>query len=93
MTSHIALIVVCCYIIGEMYKLIMKKKTYKYIPIVTAIFGGALGLLIYKVSPNAINTTNPYDAIMIGIMSGTSSTGTNQIINKIFKKGEKENGN
>ena len=37
------------------------------------------------------NVDNIYLAIEVGIVSGTSSTGTNQIIKKIFKQGGKEN--
>lgn len=86
-------IVVCCYIIGEFLKLILKKKTYKYIPIVLSFIGGIVGLFIYLFTPNLSISNNIYDSILIGIISGTSSTGYNQIIKKLLYKGEIKNGN
>lgn len=90
----VPIIVVCCYIIGEIYKVIFSKKqeTYKIIPVITTISGGILGALIYLTDKeNILNATNIYTAILIGIVSGSSSTGANQIIKQIFKKGEKKN--
>ena len=44
----ITIIVVLCYMIGEMYKLIFKKEeAYKYIPLVLSISGGIIVLIIY----------------------------------------------
>lgn len=84
----ITLIIICCYVIGEMYKYVFKnyKNKYKLIPFINAILGGLLGLLIYIMTPEYIYVNNPYEIIIIGIMSGTSSTGTNQIIKQVFKK-------
>lgn len=92
--TSVPIIVVCCYIIGEIYKVLLKKRqeTYKLIPIVMAITGGIFGILIYITAPNMIfNVTNIWEALTIGIVSGTSSTGTNQIIKQIFNKGEEKN--
>lgn len=88
----VPLIVVCCYIIGEVYKKTFKEETYKYIPIIVSIIGGLLGILIYKIDKELIfNVESIIEALFIGIVSGASSTGTNQIIKQIFNKGEKEN--
>ena len=90
--TFVPVIVVCCYILGEFYKRIFKKETYKYIPIILSIVGGILGALIYLINKELIfNVKNIWQAILIGIVSGTSSTGTNQIIKQIFNKGDKEN--
>ena len=62
-------IVVCCYIIGELLKLILKKKTYKYIPILLSFIGGVVGLFIYLFTPNLSISNNIYDSILIGITS------------------------
>ena len=68
------------------------EKYYKLIPVVLAICGGVLGVIIYLTNKEMIfNVDNIYLAIEVGIVSGTSSTGTNQIIKKIFKQGGKEN--
>ena len=85
--TSVPIIVVCCYILGELYKILFKKNTkaYKYIPLITAIFGGALGVLIYYIVPEMLlNADNIWIALGIGIVSGTSSTGTNQIIKKFI---------
>lgn len=92
--TSVPIIVVCCYIMGEIYKALFKNKqeTYKMIPILVAIIGGLLGILIYLTNPEMMmNADNIWIALGIGIVSGTSSTGTNQIIKQILKKGEEKN--
>ena len=87
--TSIPIIVLCCYMIGEIYKTIFKNKqeAYKLMPIVTAIFGGLLGILIYLTNPEMIlNSENIWVAFGIGIVSGASSNSDNHIIKKIFKK-------
>ena len=87
--TSVPIIVVCCYIIGEIYKALFKNKqeAYKLIPIVMAIIGGVLGIIIYLTHPEIIlNAENIWVALGIGIVSGDSSTGANQIIKQIFKK-------
>ena len=91
--TSVPIIVVCCYIIGEIYKVLFKNKqeAYKLIPIVMAIIGGLLGIIIYLTNPEMIlNAENIWIALGIGIVSGASSTGANQIIKQIFKKGEEK---
>lgn len=90
LTTLVPIIVVICYLVGELYKFIFRKREelYKLIPIVMAIVGGTLGLLIYATTDTLSFIDNIYDAILIGIVSGESATGTNQIIKQIFKKGE-----
>lgn len=92
--TSVPIIVVCCYIIGEIYKVLFnnKQEAYKIIPIVMAIIGGLLGIIIYLANPEMIlNAENIWIALGIGIVSGASSTGANQIIKQIFKKGEDKN--
>ena len=89
----VPIIVLCCYIIGEIYKVIFKKNTkaYKLIPIIVACFGGVFGILIFYTAPEILfNVKNLYDALTIGIISGFASTGANQIIkqNKKIKNME-----
>ena len=86
----VPIIVVCCYIVGELFKLIFKNKqeAYNYIPIITAVMGGALGILIFYTNPEIIMAQNPWSALGMGIISGSSATGTNQIIKQIFKRKE-----
>lgn len=54
-----------------------------------AIVGGILGILIYLTNPEIIfKAENIWIAIVVGIASGESATGTNQIIKQILNKGE-----
>ena len=87
-------IIVCSYMIGEIYKAIFNKReeVYKFIPIILAIAGGGVGILIYITNPEILlDANNIWTALFIGIVSGTSSTGTNQIVKQLFKKEGEEN--
>lgn len=90
--TSIPIIVIICYLIGEIYKVIFKTKEelYKLIPIVLACIGGILGVLIYLTNKDImLNATSIWESLIIGIISGNSSTGTNQIIKQIFIKNNK----
>lgn len=93
--ASVPIIVILCYILGEIYKIIFKnkKETYKLIPLLVSLFGGILSILIYFTAPEILNVDNIYLALEIGIISGSSATGTNQIIKQIFKNKEEENEN
>lgn len=85
--TSVPIIVVCCYIVGEIYKLIFKKKTeaYKFIPMLMAVIGGILGVIIYFTNPEMIfDAENAWIALGVGIFSGISSTGANQIVKQLF---------
>ena len=87
----IPVIIIVCYMVGEIYKVVFKKNTkaYKLIPILVAFIGGVLGVIIYFTTPEImLNVENIYNAILVGIISGFSATGTNQIIKQIFIKKE-----
>lgn len=86
--TSIPIIVVCSYIIGEIYKFIFKQKqeAYQLIPVLMGFFGGTLGIIIFLTTPEIILCSNIWDALLIGIVSGESATGTNQIIKQIFIK-------
>lgn len=81
-------IVIICYLIGEVYKVIFKnkKELYRLIPVIVSLTGGVLGILIYL----TINEGNIFDYLLVGLISGASSTGTNQIIKQLFEKKEEE---
>jgi len=87
--SSVPIIVVCCYLMGEIYKVVFKKrpKTYKLIPVLVSISGGILGILIYLTNKEMImNASNIWIALGIGIISGASSTGTNQVVKQLLSK-------
>ena len=87
----IPIIVIISYMIGEVYKLISKNKdTYKIIPIITTVCGGAIGVIIYYTNPSVLlNPSDVWTALLLGFISGSSSTGTNQIIKQVFKNDER----
>lgn len=83
----VPIIVLICYMIGEVYKVVLKNKQemYKLIPVLVAFVGGILGVVIYITAPEVIfNVNNVWIALGIGIMSGFSSTGTNQVIKQLI---------
>ena len=84
----IPIIVTLCYMAGEVYKVLFKNKknAYKLIPVFMATLGGLLGVFIYLTAPNIMaNAENIWVALELGIVSGASATGTNQIIKQLFK--------
>lgn len=65
-------------------------KAYKLIPIILSALGGIIGIVIYLTNPEMIfNASNIWIALQIGIVSGASSTGANQIIKQLFKEDAK----
>ena len=90
----IPLIILLCYIFGEIYKVIFKnnKQIYKLIPLLVSLLGGILGVILYKSEPSMIlEANNIYIALFIGLISGASSTGANQIVKQVFMKGRDNN--
>lgn len=87
--TSVPIIVISCYLIGELYKILFRKKQElnKIIPILTTIMGGVLGVVIYLTNPEMIvNAQNVWVALEIGIVSGATSTTTNQIKKQLTKK-------
>ena len=83
----VPIIVVCCYLVGEIYKQIFKKNTdsYRFIPVILPVLGGILGVVIFLTNPEMIfNAQNVWIALGVGIFSGASATGANQIIKQVF---------
>ncbi|MCM1514707.1 MAG: phage holin family protein [Anaeroplasma bactoclasticum] len=92
--TSIPTIVLLCYLIGEIYKKGCKKEEHKKgIPLLVTGVGGILGIVIYMTNREMLPyATNGWMALEIGMMSGATSTGTNQVIKQIFKnKGEEKN--
>lgn len=82
-------IIVICYLIGEIFKLLIlkKKKNYKYVPIIVGTAGGILGIIAYYISPSIVlNVDNPFIAASLGIISGLASTGSYEIITKLLSQ-------
>jgi len=84
----VPVIVAVVYGIIELYKkFIAKDKEFlvAIVPLISAILGGLLGILAFYLVPSIIVATNVVTAFLVGLCSGLSATGTNQIF-KQFKK-------
>ena len=91
--TGIPIIILICYMIGEIFKVafIKKQNLYKLIPILVSIAGGMLGILIFLTTPTMlVETTNIWSAMQIGIIRGASATTTNQIVKQLFVKKEED---
>lgn len=91
--TAVPIIVICCYLCGEIYKAIFRNRTdaYKFIPVVTSVTGGILGTIIFLTNPEVIlDAPNIWVAIGIGVVSGASATGANQIIKQIFQQNQNQ---
>lgn len=87
--TAVPIIVICCYLCGEIYKAIFRNHTnaYRFIPLVTSVLGGILGVVIFLTNPEIIlDAPNIWIALGVGIVSGASATGANQIIKQIFQQ-------
>lgn len=76
----------------EGYKLIVgsKENLLRIIPIIAGVLGGGLGIGIYYIYPQMIPATDVVTAVIIGIASGLSATGTNQIFKQLITKSEEK---
>lgn len=81
MTEFVAFpaIVVMCYLAGVICKTIGNEKLDKFIPVICGTLGAILGVVIFLTIPNFIPAENWAVAVSIGIVSGFSATGINQI--------------
>ena len=87
-SSGISAIVIMCYLIGIAVK--ATKLNDKWIPIICGISGALLGVLTYFFIPE-LKSTNLFDTIALGIISGLSATGINQITKQLCGCSKKEN--
>lgn len=93
--TSVPIIVVCCYIIGEIFRCIIKdgEKKNKLISLIMSISGGLLGIIIFFTNPEIIfNAENIWVALLVGIASGSGSIGADKILKQIFNKGVNGNG-
>jgi len=81
--STVVAIVVITYLIGLAVKAIPQIKD-NYIPIIVGIAGGILGIIGMYVIPD-FPANDILNAIAVGIVSGLSSTGVNQIYKQVKK--------
>lgn len=86
--AGVAAITVIAYLVG----LAVKATTLdnKWIPVICAVVGGALGALGMTTMPD-FPATDYITAVAVGIVSGLAATGINQVV-KQLGKGDGENG-
>lgn len=83
-------IVAVVYVVIELYKKWLangREKWLNFIPILALILGGVLGVAIFYIAPQIILADNVWLALVVGICSGLSATGTNQIFKQLEKYG------
>lgn len=86
-------IVALVYVVCEVFKAFAtitknqekEENVKKLLPVISAISGLILGLLVFYVSPDLISATDPFTAAAIGIASGLGATGINQVFKQLSK--------
>lgn len=83
------IIVSVVYGVIELLKLISKSESFnRVIPIIAAVLGVVLGIVIFYAVPSITFANNIVEAMIIGAVSGLSATGTNQIGKQLSKSKE-----
>ena len=72
--------------------IVFKKDISRIIPILSVVFGVALGIAGYYI-PNVEMGNNIIEAIFIGISAGSAATGVNQISKQLNKNQNSPSGN
>ena len=73
-------IVIIAWFVAEGYKKATDEKYHKYIPELVGLIGIVIALLVYFFIPEYLETTNILDTVVIGIISGLSTTGLHQAV-------------
>lgn len=79
-------VVVIVYLIAEAVKAFGGENVKKYIPIICGACGAVLAALMLVICPEFIPAENVFEAIAIGIVSGFSATGINQLYKQLKKE-------
>lgn len=91
--TSVPIIVLCCYVLAEIYKAVFRNKQemYRFIPIATAVVGGIIAVAIFYTAPQMIfDADNVWTALGFGIVSGASATGAHQIVKQVFNNKDDE---
>lgn len=76
-------IVIICYLVGVWCKLCSKIPN-KAIPVIVGVIGGIIAIPAMYIMPD-FPATDVFTAIAVGIMSGFTSTGVNQVYKQTKK--------
>lgn len=83
-------IVSITYGVIELYKKFIVKgneKLSNLIPLIALLIGGIMGVVLFYIAPDLIIADSVYTALIVGLCSGLSATGTNQIFKQLNKLG------
>lgn len=80
-------IVVISYLITEVFKLFLKNHK-KYLPVIAGCSGAIIALIMYLITPSLLNNVDVFTALALGIVSGLSATGSNQVLKQLLRKEE-----
>lgn len=86
----VPVIVAIVYVLVEIYKKWIAKGREKWlnvIPVFAFIVGAILGVVFFYVAPQIILAPNVWIALVVGICSGLSAVGSNQIFKQLKKYG------
>ena len=82
--ASVPAIALVCYFIGMCFKSFFPKLD-KFIPCLCGFCGTILGLVVFYTIPGFIGATDWLTALCIGIASGLSATGANQVYKQLTK--------
>ena len=86
----VPVIVAIVYAVLSIYKTYFAKdneKLIRFIPLIAATLGVILGIIFYYLVPSIIAASNIGVAIIVGLASGLSATGCDQIFKQLTKYG------
>lgn len=86
----VPVIVAIVYVLVEAYKKWLAKGREKWlnvIPVIAFIVGGILGVVFFYVAPQIVIASNVWLALVVGVCSGLSAVGSNQIFKQLKKYG------
>lgn len=80
-------IVILCYLLVEGIKVFAGRyeKVKELLPLISAFIGAIMGALLFMFCPEIMPSESYISSIIIGIFSGLSATGSNQILKQLKK--------
>lgn len=79
--ATVAAITVICYLVGEIFK--NTKLDNKWIPVICGVCGLILGIIAYFIKMPDFPGTDVISAAAVGVTSGLTATGVNQIYKQL----------